>query len=219
MGIKGFKAFDKDMRCKGFQFKEGEEYEMPDPENLKVCEKGFHLCENPLDVLNYYDLCDSTFAEAEAIGKTEEHINDGKKVDTKIATTRIKIGAKLSLKSFVEAAVHFVLSVCKTETTAASGYSAQLAASGYSAKLAASGDSAKLELNGADSIGAGIGIQNIIRGKKGSWITLAEWKNEKGKWVLVHVATTRIDGKKIKENVWYKLEGKKFKEVKNNDRP
>jgi hypothetical protein len=68
--IKGFKAFDKGLTCKGFKFEEGKEYTHEG--DIKICESGFHFCENPLDVLNYYDLIDSEFAEVEAIGKVKK---------------------------------------------------------------------------------------------------------------------------------------------------
>jgi hypothetical protein len=171
--IKGFKAFDKGLICKGFQYKEGETYEhtgavkcCPDDTDVKQGKGGFHLYENPLDVLNYYNLCGSEFAEAEALGEIDKHDQD-----SKVATTKIKIGARLSLKGFVEASVSFLLDVCKGNLKdysklaasgdysklaasgnysklAASGDSSQLAASGYSSKLAASGDSSKLAASG-----------------------------------------------------------------------
>lgn len=81
--------------------------------------------------------------------------------------------------------------------------------------LAASGDYSKLELNGQDSVGAAIGINSKAKGKIGCWITLAEWKydEKKNRYVPVCVKSAQIDGKKLKEDVWYILENKKFVEV------
>jgi hypothetical protein len=260
--IRGFKGFDKDLKCRGFQFKVGKEYEEPE---AVICEKGFHFCENPLDVLNYYDLCDSEFAEVESSGKTDKHSGD-----SKIATTKMKINAKLSLDGFIKASVDFLLSVAKksnktaasgdysklaasgdSSKLAASGYSSQLAASGYSSQLAASGDSSKLaasghysklaasgdssklaasgdysqlaasgdysklEINGEYSVGAAIGMGSIIKGKKGNWITLAEWAwdNKKKYYIPVCVKSAQIDGKKIKADTFYQLENGKFVEA------
>jgi hypothetical protein len=255
--MKGFKAFHKDMTCNGFQYKEGETYEHDG--KLKICSSGFHFCENPLDVLNYYNLCDSEFAEVEALGETVTH--DG---DSKVATTKIQIGAKLSLSGFIKASVDFILKTCKpgkdysklaasgdysqlaasghysklaasghysklaasgdysqlaasghSSKLAASGHYSQLAASGHYSQLAASGDYSQLEINGADSIGAAIGINNVIKGKKGCWITLAEWKwnDKKDRWLPVCVKSAQIDGKKLKADTWYQLVGGEFKEV------
>ena len=239
--IKGYKAFNKDMTCQGFQYEEGKEYEMKEGE-VELCEKGFHFCENPLDVLSYYDLCESVFAEVESKGKT---IGDNK--DSKKVTSHIKINLKLSLESFVKASVNFVLDVCKSKPTdekvfassgnsaqlassgdyaklassgdyaklASSGNSAQLASSGDYAKLESSGDYAKLASSGDYAVIAGIGFNNIAKGKKGNWIVLAEWKkNEKiNKWIPINVKSVKIDGKKTKEDTYYKLEGGKFQEV------
>jgi len=141
--IKGFKAFKKGLICKDIKFEEGKTYET---DKAKICQSGFHLCRNPLDVLDYYDLCESEFAEAEALGKIDTH-----KEDSKIATTKIKIGMKLSLKAFIEASVNFLLTTCKSKKTAASEHSSKLAASGYSSQLAASGYSSKLAASGYSS--------------------------------------------------------------------
>ena len=58
--IKGFKGFKKGLKCSNFQYKENTEYKIKGTPEL--CNKGFHFCENPLDILDYYDLCDSDFA-------------------------------------------------------------------------------------------------------------------------------------------------------------
>ncbi|MBK9272778.1 MAG: hypothetical protein IPM48_14430 [Saprospiraceae bacterium] len=162
--MKGFKAFDKDFKCNGFQYKEGETYEHKG--KVELCKSGFHFCENPLDVLNYYNLTDCNFAEVEAKDISEEKSDDSKRVCNKIT-----IKSKLDLKSFVNASVNFLLDICKTKNKeddsnidnrysaklassgdyaklASSGVYAQLASSGYSAKLASSGDSAKLASSG-----------------------------------------------------------------------
>jgi hypothetical protein len=337
--IKGYKAFNKGLICKGFQFEEGKTYKT---DKAVICQEGFHFCVNPLDVLDYYDLCDSEFAEVEAIGKTVGH-----KEDSKHSTTEIKIGARMSFKAFVEASVSFLLSVKKPKSgyraqlassgdyarlassggsarlassgdnaqlassgdnaklassgdnaqlassgnyaklassgdrarlassggsarlassgdyarlassgdyarlassggsaklassgvnaklassgvnaklassgyyaqLASSGDRAQLASSGDYAQLASSGDNAQLELSGQDSVGAGIGFDNRIKGKKGDWITLAEWKydEDKKRYVPLCVKSAQIDGEKLKEDVWYELKDGEFQEVK-----
>jgi hypothetical protein len=149
MPIKGYKAFEKDMTCRGFQFEEGQTYET---DKAVICESGFHFCENPLDTLNYYDLCESEFAEVEALGETQTHDSY-----SKVCTTKIKIGAKLGLSGFVKVSVDFLLEKCKKEggknnsILAASGVYGKLAASGAYSQLAASGDSSQLAASGAYS--------------------------------------------------------------------
>lgn len=203
--IKGYKAYEKGLVCKGFQFKEGETYET---EEAKVCEKGFHLCVNPLDCLNYYNLWDSEFTTAEALGKIDTH-----KEDTKIATTKIKIGAKLSFKQFVEASINFLSDITKNKKQYSSD-SAQIGSSGGFAQIGSSGDFAKIELNGEDSVGICAGPESKIKGKIGNWITLSEWiyNKNKNRYVPKCVKSAQIDGIIIKEDKWYQLIDGDFKE-------
>lgn len=52
--ITTYKGFDKDLKCRGFQYEVGKEYELPKGESVSVCSNGFHACESPLEVLDYY---------------------------------------------------------------------------------------------------------------------------------------------------------------------
>jgi hypothetical protein len=87
MGVKGYKGFDKDLKCRGQQYEVGEIYEMSD--SPSVCNRGFHFCERIIDVYGYYKLGDSRVCEIEAIG---EIAKDG----DKSATNKIKIIRELS---------------------------------------------------------------------------------------------------------------------------
>ena len=236
--MKGYKGFEKGLVCRGKQYAENTVFK---EDKAVICEKGMHFCKNPFDVLGYYPLindeCElNEFAEVEALddAKTDD--------DKKFCTTKLKIGAKLSLKGFIEACVGFVIENTKHETKndvassklAASGYSSKLAASGYYSKLAASGNSSQLAASGASSqlaasgdysklaasgkhsVVAGIGINNIAKAVKGCWITLAEWRySEEDKYIPVCVKTEYVDGERIKENTFYKLENYEFVEVNN----
>jgi hypothetical protein len=97
---------------------------------------------------------------------------------------------------------------------ASSGYYSKLASSGDYSNLASSGDYSKLIMNGDDSVGACVGIHGRIKGKKGCWITLAEWEfdGSKERFVPVCVKTAQIDGIKLKEDTWYRLENGEFVE-------
>jgi len=136
--MKGYKAYNKDLICRGFQYKEGETYTHEG--DIELCKSGFHFCENPLDVLDYYDLCDSEFTEVEPLGKTITNHN-------KTVTDSIKIGIKLDLKGFIDTAFIFLWERCK-EKNKASGYYSQLAASGDYSQLAASGSYSQLAVSG-----------------------------------------------------------------------
>lgn len=91
--IKTYKGFNKDMTCKDFQYEEGKEYE---ESNALVCETGFHACEYPLDCLSYYNPAESVYHEVEQSGKFSRNSDD-----SKVASTKIKIGAKVSIAGLV----------------------------------------------------------------------------------------------------------------------
>lgn len=307
--MKGYKAFNKDMTCRGFQFEEGQTYET---DKAVICETGFHFCENPLDTLNYYSLCESEFAKVEALGETQTSDSD-----SKVCTTKIKIGTKLGLTGFIKASVDFLLKKYKKEgwknimilaasenssklatsgnhsqlaasgdfsqlatsggssklvasgdssRLAASGYASRLAASGYYSQLAASGESSqlvasggysqlaasgdhsqlatsghsnrlatsgdynrlmasgncsrlatlgyfsKIEITGSNSVGAAIGVNNIIKAPLGCWITLAEYRWDGKNLVPACVKSVQVDGEIIKANTWYNLVNGEFME-------
>ena len=148
--IKGYKGFNKDMTCRGKQYKENTTYE---EDGTEICEAGMmHFCENPYDVLDYYPLVNedgdiSDFAEVEAVGEV-------KKDGNKSATNKLHIGAKLGLKGFVKACVDFTIEKTRIENAEeCTDYdngknSAQIGSSGDSAKIGSSGDSAKIGSSG-----------------------------------------------------------------------
>ena len=93
--MKAYKGFNKDMTCRGFQYKEGETYTT---DRAKVCERGFHACEHPLDCLWYYEPGEgSVYHEVEMDGKIDKRPYG----DTQIAATKITIGARLSIAGLV----------------------------------------------------------------------------------------------------------------------
>ena len=209
MGMKGFKGFEKDFSCGGKQCEENTTYE---EYGEGCCYKGvMHFYEDPWEVLNHYDLVDgngnlSEFAEVEALGQVW---NDGEKR----ATNKIHVGAKLGLKGFLKACIDFTLE--KTNGTNLSGNSAQIGSSGDSAQIGSSGNYAQINSTGEDAVIMCAGRKSKAKGKKGSWITLAEWvkDEEKGRYVPICVKTERVDGEKIKEDTYYTLKNGEFSEV------
>ena len=195
--MKYFKAFNKGMKCLGKQYEVGKEYE---ENGTDVCKKGMmHFCETPFDTLDYYPLVDengnfSEFAEVEPLDKVI-------KQDNKCASKKIKIGAKLSFKQFVEAGVGILIEKTKPEE-AKDGDGAQIGSSGYGAKI---------KMNGIRSVAAAIGYKCAISGKIGDWITLAEWKKDDKGWYPDCVKSAQIDGETLKEDVMYHLENGEFK--------
>ena len=131
--VKSYKGFNKDMTCRGFQYEEGKEYETS---KAIVCNEGFHACEYPLDCLGYYSPNTSVYHEVEQTG---EFSSDSDSEDSKIASTKIKIGAKLSIAGLVQAAIDFTKS--KTFTTQdATGDKGASSATGYKGASSATGD-------------------------------------------------------------------------------
>ena len=126
--IKSYKGFNKDMTCRGFQYEEGKEYE---ESNALVCENGFHACEYPLDCLSYYSPSESVYHEVEQSGKLSKESDD-----TKVASTKIKIGAKLSIAGLVEAAIEYTKERVKQEEDSDGDYGASSATGDYGASSA-----------------------------------------------------------------------------------
>ena len=164
--IKSYKAFDKNMQCREFQYEVGKEYEMDG--EIKCCDRGFHACKSPMEVWDHYDMLSSRFAEVEQSGKIEEVENS-----TKVCSSRIKIKAELKLADIINIGVEWLKDITsptkvKTDISkndnggdyaqigssgdyaqiGSSGDYAQIGSSGYSAQIGSSGDSAKIGSSG-----------------------------------------------------------------------
>ena len=139
--MKACKGFDKNLRCRGFQYEVGGEYT---EETAELCNRGPHACENPLDTLRYYRPGDSRYCEVEI-----EDNGQRSSYDSKVCGKHIKIGAEIGLKGVINAGVRFVFDKCESATeenasgwrgnAAASGWRGNAAASGWSGNAAASG--------------------------------------------------------------------------------
>jgi len=126
--VKSYKGFNKDMTCSGFQYEEGKEYE---EESVEVCDHGFHACEYPLDCLNYYSPNESVYHEVEQSGEIQKH-ND----DTKVASTKIKIGAEISIAGLVKAAIEYTVKRVNKEAESDENHGASSATGDYGASSA-----------------------------------------------------------------------------------
>lgn len=96
-----------------------------------------------------------------------------------------------------------------------SGYSAQIGSSGDYAQIGSSGHYAQIKSEGKNAVIMCAGNDSMACGKIGSWLTLAEWKEQDGEWGPVCVKTERIDGERIKADTFYKLTNGEFTEVEN----
>ena len=105
--IKSYKGFNKDMTCKNKQYEVGKDYE---EDKAVACECGMHACEYPLDCFKYYPPSKSVYYEVEQSGDISRHDDD-----SKIASTKMHIGAQLSIAGIVNAAIKYTKE--KIETT------------------------------------------------------------------------------------------------------
>ena len=155
--IIAYKGFDKNLKCRGFQYEVGKEYEMSG--RIACCERGFHACESPLEVFDHYDMLNSRFAVVEQSGEIDKEENT-----TKVCSSRIKVKAELKLADIINLGVEWIKDITspaklkketdlndngnKSAQIGSSGDYAQIGSSGDSAKIGSSGDSAKIGSSG-----------------------------------------------------------------------
>ena len=219
----GTKAFEKDMTCRGKQYAENTVFEEPDAD---LCRVGIHFCENPFDVLKFYDLIDSgcnfiVTAKVEPLGTVK---TDG----TKSVTDKIRIGEKQAFADFIQSGIDYIKEHTKVDADGAnsdggvnfaqigsSGYGAQIGSSGDGARIGSSGDGARIGSSGENCVICCAGHGCRVKAKKGSWITLAEWKYDEDadRWVPACVKTEFVDGVRIKADTSYMLQNGVFVEV------
>ena len=184
--ITSYKGFNKDMTCRGFQYEEGKDYKT---DRAEACKTGFHACEYPLDCFGYYAPASSEFHVVEQSGELSG--NDG---DSKVASTKIHIGAKISIAGMVKAAIEFTMSRIKPE--AKSDDKGASVVTGYQSVSCAGNETA---------IAVAWGIESSAKGIKGATLVLSEWAVDDDKYVLKDTRLVRVDGETIKEDVAYTL--------------
>ena len=151
--IKSYKGFDKNLKCRDFQYEIGKEYEMDG--EIKVCNRGFHACESPFDVFDHYTMIDSRFCEVEQDGNISKEDRG-----TKICSSKIKIKAELKLADMINLGVEWLKEITSPEKIKtsikdnSSGNGAKIGSSGDGAQIGSSGDDAKI---GSSGYGAKIG--------------------------------------------------------------
>ena len=241
--IIAYKVFDKEMKCRDFQYEVGKEYEMNG--EIECCKRGFHACKSPMEVWDHYDMLNSRFAEVELSGKIKEEENS-----TKVCSSCIKIKAELKLTDIINIGIEWLKDITSPSKIKAdgalndnkerrkqigssgdfaqigssgdyakigsSGDFAKIGSSGTSAQIGSSGDYAQIDSVGEDSVIMCAGNNSIAKAKVGSWITLSEWRwdETKGRNIPICVKTEFIDGEKIKPDTWYQLINGEFKEVR-----
>ena len=151
--ITTYKGFDKDLKCRGFQYEVGKEYELPKGESVSVCSNGFHACESPLEVLDYYFMDGSAnlsrFCEVEQSGEFSKEVES-----TKVASSKIKIKKEITFADLIELGVEWLKEKASNDRggdltkIASSGKCAHIGSSGYFAQICSSGDFAQIGSSG-----------------------------------------------------------------------
>ena len=226
--IKAYKAFDKDLSCRGFKYEVGKEYE--ETGDIKACEKGFHACPYPLDVFGYYAPAGSRFCEVEQSGKIDDSESD------KVCSSKIRIGAELDIRGLVKAAVSYVKERCTNECNAEPGKPATAgnrgaatagnrgaatagdygAATAGNRGAATAGNYGAATARGKASTGSnGLSVargNNVqVKGGIGAILVIAEEKEDT--YDIVDWKAVVVDGEVVKADTWYRLENGDLVEV------
>lgn len=210
--MKACKGFDKNLRCRGFQYEVGGEYT---EETAELCNRGPHACENPLDTLRYYRPGDSRYCEVEI-----EDNGQRSSYDSKVCGKHIKIGAEIGLKGVINAGVRFVFDKCESATeenasgwrgnadasgdsgnAAASGRSGNAAASGERGTAVATGEQGSSSANGEQCLAVAWGKDSRAKGKLGTWLVVTEYDSG----MILNAKLVQVDGLTVKEETWYTL--------------
>ena len=201
--IKAYKGFNKDMTCMEKKYEEGKEYT---EERAEACEYGMHACEYPLDCFKYYEPGKSIYHEVEQGGNISK---DGK--DTKAASTKMKIGARLDIRGIVSAAIEYTKSRTTTEYTdperatagdygAATAGNSGAATAGYCGAATSRGRSS----SGENGLSVARGNNVRVKGGIGAILVIAEEKEDD--YDIEYWKAVVVDGEKIKADTWYKME-------------
>ena len=225
---KGYKGFDENLCCnpcgKPHPYEVGKTYEEP---KAKLCKKGLHYCENPLDVLAYYPPATSRYCEVEADGDIDGPNGD----DTKACSTRLTITAEIGLLGLIKAGVEYIKSRVNWDTAAATntgnysaatntgdcsaaintGYCSAAINTGDRSAATNTGDYAAADVSGDESVAVSLGIGGRAKGSMGCWLVLAEWQEvSPGDWHRIAVKSHRVDGRAVVTDTYYQLHGGKF---------
>ena len=220
--IKSYKGFSKDMTCKGKQYAEGETFTEDD---AKCCEHGMHACKYPLDCFNYYEPATSVYHEVEQSGKLDRNSDD-----TKVASTVMKVGARLDIRGLVHAAIEYTKSRTTMEHTdpnmatagnygaATAGYKGA-ATAGYKGAATAGNYGAATSrgrtASGKNGLSVARGNDVKVKGGLGAILVIVE--EERRSYNISKWKAVVVDGEQIKADTWYKLKDGEFVEWSEED--
>lgn len=202
----GYKGFDKDFKCRNMQYEVGKTYI---EKEAKLCEKGLHFCENPLDVFTYYSPNDGKFAEIEADDVSPETGDDSKRVAKKLT-----VKTEINLFKLVKLGVEYIKTQIDWDNNKESNTGDYSAATntgdrsaatntGYYSAATNTGNRSAATVDGKESVAISLGASGYAKGAIGCWIVLAEWDTKSGH--RVDVKSFYVDGEKVKANTFYIL--------------
>ena len=202
--MKGYKGFDKDLRCRDKNYEIGQTYE---EQEVDFCNKGLHFCLNPHDIFRHYNAGENNrFAEIEA----EEVSNDKVADDSKRVCKRLTINAEISVFKICKIAVSTFFENFKFQNKISEIPSDSPANAGnYGAAVTRSKGSASV---GKGGVAIGMGKDSKVRGDIGALLVLTVWDDDGN---ITGYKTRLVDGEKIKANTFYILKGVRFVEEKN----
>ncbi|EBQ7569461.1 hypothetical protein CEH75_13260 [Salmonella enterica subsp. enterica serovar Senftenberg] len=221
-----FKGFNKDLKCRGFQFAIGETFHHDG--KVEACGSGFHACECPFDVFSYYPPAESRYAETISFGITDSEEGG----DTKIASSSITIKDELTLPQFIQRGIEWIWSkidksleqqiMCGSWSAATNtgnrsaatntgdwsaatntGYQSAATNTGYQSAATNTGDWSAAEVSGSQSVAASLGIEGKARASEGGAIVLC-YRDEDGE--LIHIRASKVGENGIMPNTWYQLD-------------
>ena len=199
--MKMYKGFDKDLKCRDFQYEIGKTYEEP---TAKLYEKGFHACEYPLDVFSYYAPSNmSRYCEVDLDEVSDKKSNE----DSKRCGKKIAVKAEIGISGLVKAAVEYTMEKAIPEKSEhATGEQGAASATGEQGAASATGLRGAASATGDESVAAALGIESKAKGAFGCWLVLAEWaKDENYNWHRKDVQCFKVDGETVKPDTWYTL--------------
>lgn len=200
--IHSYKGFDKDLKCRGFAYEIGKDYEQDG--KIKCCNNGFHACEFPFDVFSYY----APGGNNRYCTVIQSGVTDKKKGDSKVASSKIHIETEIGLDGIIKAGVKFILDKVNWHNQKESNTGDFSAATNTGNRSAATntGDQSAAKVSGKESIAIVTGKDSKAAGAFGDWIILTErgeWNGET--YPLKEVKAFKVDGEKIKPDTWYQL--------------
>ena len=229
-----YKGMDANMQCRGYQYEVGKEYET---DEAVACEAGFHACEYPLDVFNYYPPAKSRYFGVKQSGKISKSGED-----TKVASTKIKIVAEIGIAGLVKAAVEYTKARAKEEpgghatgyrgAASATGYRGAASATGYRGAASATGNQGAASATGNRGAASATGDHGAASATGRAGVALAAGAEckakgalgcaicvvERGEWdgetyPIINIKAAIVDGDIVKADTYYKLINGEFVEA------